>query len=67
MSGPYPPRPTQPDPAASAIGILLGIAAAAGIAYALSRIFGGDKERCPFCGAFVSEDSSRCSNCGRKF
>jgi RNA polymerase subunit RPABC4/transcription elongation factor Spt4 len=59
-------RPPQGDSSSNAVGILLGIAGAAAIAYALSRIFDGDQERCPYCGAFVSQDSSICRNCRRR-
>lgn len=65
-AGPNSIRPQQPDPASAAVGILLGVAAAAAIAYALSRIFGGSPDRCPHCGAFVAEDASTCRNCGRE-
>lgn len=65
-AGPRSIRQGGPDPAAAAVGILLGVAAAAAIAYVLGRALGGDRDRCPECGAFVAEGAARCRNCGRR-
>lgn len=46
--------------------ILLALGGAA-LGYLLLRALGGSQARCPSCGAFVAEDSRRCTNCGQRF